>query len=74
MDSQDTLGLAEAMENQPIDYEDNENVILFFALKAYLTHLTNHGGTIKRVTKVASMLNDRLPEVQQYLVDKMKER
>jgi hypothetical protein len=71
MDSQDTLALAEVMEDKK-DFEDNENVIHFFALKHYLTHLTNNGGRLNRITKVTAMMNNLLPEVQTYLVDKMK--
>jgi hypothetical protein len=75
MDSQDTMALAEVMEQKDYTTEEfmtNENLIIFFALKNYLTYLTNHNSTLERITKVTMMLNDRLPEVQTYLVDKMK--
>lgn len=71
MDSQDTLHLAEVLEDK-LEIEENDSLIHFFALKHYLTHLTNNRGTIKRITRVTAMLNNLLPEVQTYLNNTMK--
>ena len=74
MDSQDTLALAEVMEDNQLSdlIEEQDDVIIFFALKSYLSHLINNGGRLNRITKVTTMMNNLLPEVQTYLVDKMK--
>ena len=78
MDSQDTMHLAEVIEENMREenikeLDDNENIIYFFALKSYLTHLTNNSGRLQRIVKVTRMMESLMPEVQSYLVDKMKE-
>ena len=72
MDSQDTLALAEVMEDNK-DWEESDNLIYFLALKNYLSHLIHYGGTLKRITKVTSMMNNLVPEVREYLSINVKD-
>ena len=73
MDSQDMLAFLTMAESKE-GFEDNDTIIYFFALQHYLTFLTNNRGTLSRITKVTSMMNNILPEVQTYFQDKMKEQ
>lgn len=70
MDSQDMLALLSMAEGKE-GFEDNDTIIHFFALQHYLTFLTNNKGTLKRITKVTSMMNKILPEVQVYFQERM---
>ena len=67
MDSQDTLHMLQVVEDKEWDdLEDNEQMVLFFALRHYLTDLTNNGGKVKRIVKVANMIDKLLPDVRDY--------
>lgn len=72
MDSQDMLALMSMMEGKE-GFEDNDTIIYFFALQHYLTFLANNKGTLTRITKVTSMMNNILPEVQTYFQERMKD-
>lgn len=73
MDNQDTMQLAEVLESRTDVEEEKEEVIIFFALKGYLSHLTNNGGKLKRIIQVTKMLESRVPEIIDYYRTQYKE-
>lgn len=74
MDNQDIMQIAELLDNEVLVEEEGfEQLLNFFALKHYLTHLTNNGGSLTRIIQVTKMLDKLRMPVERFVNKLAKE-